>query len=211
MYLLLIFDVPLCGKFMWGLVPEKSHLSVPKHCIGKRHLKCHIHVHIITRKAKRQNIPKEKGVTQFSTQWTKANKNDVTHLDLMKLRVQDCDNHYYCQQRQWLVFFWSDPKAELGKGRLVEARGEEETLSVQQKESWQPNITHSQPLVTRVIKCWPFHHKFYHFMNKSFAFEVVDPILTLRWLLRLCHFAIQRDPFQNSMTEQQTSFPLEFQ
>ena len=71
----------------------------------------------------------------------------------MKLRVQDCDNHYYCQQRQWLVFFWSDPKAELGKGRLVEARGEEETLSVQQKESWQPNITHSQPLVTRVIKC----------------------------------------------------------
>ena len=52
-------------------------------------------------------------------------------------------------------FFCSDPKAELGKGRggVVEAREEEETLSVQQKESWQPNITHSQPLVTRVIKC----------------------------------------------------------
>ena len=122
MYLLLIFDVPLCGKFMWGLVPEKSHLSVPKHCIGKRHLKCHIHVRIITRKARRQNIPKEKGVTQFSTQWTKVNKNDITHLDLMKLRVQDCDNHYYCQQRQWLVFFLVWPESWAWQGKV--GRGE---------------------------------------------------------------------------------------
>ena len=52
------------------------------------------------------------------------------------------------------VKFWAaDPKAEhVGKGRV--AMTGEEALSVgREEQTWQPHITHSQPLVTRVIKC----------------------------------------------------------
>ena len=56
---------------------------------------------------------------------------------------------------KWVKFWAADPKAEhVGKGRV--AMTGEEALSVgREEQTWQPHITHSQPLVTRVIKCWP--------------------------------------------------------
>ena len=56
---------------------------------------------------------------------------------------------------KWVKFWAADPKAEhVGKGRV--AMTGEEALSVgREEQTWHPHITHSQPLVTRVIKCWP--------------------------------------------------------
>ena len=110
-----------------------------------------------------QNIALQKKHWRCHIQVFTLQKQIRTCVDFYEVvcSVQDCDNHHSCQGRQWLVIFfqvWPESRGWQGKAGWWRVR--EEALSVGQCwAGWQPTITHSQPLVTRVIKCCPSHQK----------------------------------------------------